>query len=149
MTMKKFKLLAVAVLSLCLFAFSSCEKTFFPLSVEQLVGTKWEGYFTLDGHQQYILWTFTSTTGVEYENHAETGKDATKDSPVSFKVSGTFTYNNLTDTFNATFDNNNGYTLLDFPYTAEGHFFPNSMSFVMRTKSGLKTDNIVLKKVKE
>ena len=147
--MKRFKLLAFAALSLCLFAISSCEKAFYPLSVEKLVGTKWEGYVTMGDYKQYILWTFTGTTTVEYENHSELDKDATKDSPLKFKVSGTFTYNNLLDTFNANFDDDNGYNLADFPYTAEGHFFPNSMTFVLKTKSGLKTDDILLKLIKE
>ena len=146
--MKHFKLLALAALSLCLVAISSCEKAFYPLSVEKLVGTKWEGYVTLDGNKQYILWTFTGNTTVEYENHSEPGKDATKDSPLRFKVKGTFTYNNLLDTFNATFDDDCGYTMLDFPYTAEGHFFPNSLTFVLKTKSGLKTDDILLKLIR-
>ena len=147
--MKHIKLLAITALSLCLFAVTSCEKAFFPLTADDLVGTKWEGYSTFDGHKQYLLWTFTSTTEAEYELHKEEGKDATKDSPLSFKVSGTYSYNNLKDTFTATLDNNNGYTMADFPYTAEGHFLPSSFTVTITMNSGVKTDPILFIKAKE
>ena len=127
--MKPIKILAIAALSLCLFAFTSCEKGFFPTSVDDLVGTKWVGYTTVGEYKQCIVWTFTSTTEVEYENHSELDKDATQDSPLSFKVAGTYIYNTLKDTFTAEFTNNCGYTsLLGLPYHTEGHFLINSMT---------------------
>ncbi len=126
--MKRIKLLAIAALSLCLFAFTSCEKGFFPTSAEDLAGTKWVGYFTFNGYKQCLVWTFTSATEVEYENHAELKKDATKDSPLIFKVAGTYSYNPLKDTFTADFTDDCGFTVSGLPYHAEGHFLISSMT---------------------
>ena len=144
--MKRIKLLAIAALTLCLFALSSCEKGFFPLYPEDLVGTRWELPYAVDGgYKQYFMWTFTSITEVEFEKHTEVDKDATRESPVTYKVMGTFSYKNLKDTFNVKFNQSITGAEEDVPFEATGNFLVNSM----RVKLGTLEKAVIFFKVRE